>query len=45
VPDRQATATTGNRPLAQFARVEDISARTIQYRLHEYGVAAARTKG
>lgn len=30
---------------SKAAEMLDISARTIQYRLHEYGVAAARTKG
>jgi DNA-binding NtrC family response regulator len=29
---------------SRAAEMLDISARTIQYRLHEYGVAAARTK-
>jgi len=30
---------------SRAAEMLDISARTIQYRLHEYGVASARTKG
>jgi two-component system response regulator HydG len=30
---------------SRAAEMLDISARTIQYRLHEYGVASARGKG
>ncbi len=40
-----ATLGAVNGSTSRAAEMLDISARTIQYRLHEYGVAAARSKG
>jgi two-component system response regulator HydG len=39
-----ATLDAVNGSTSKAAEMLDISARTIQYRLHEYGVAASRTK-
>jgi two-component system response regulator HydG len=40
-----ATLEAVNGSTSKAAEMLDISARTIQYRLHEYGVAASRTRG